>query len=455
MHGSHDRSGADHDHDRRLHRRDGGRGARRSVSGRQQRRVRRAGDAARHGRGAARVMAAHAGHRGDDAGGTHAAHPGADARERCARSARCAFGRRAAGVRERHPHRRRLQGIDLHRSARALEGGSRVRFPALGEHPDNPSRELDVLAFWRERRIFARSLEQTRAAERYSFFEGPPTANGKPGVHHVLARSFKDLYPRFWTMRGRFVRRKAGWDTHGLPVEHLGQRALGIFDKSRIEAEIGIAAFTKRCRDSVYEYIGDWNRMTERMGYWVDLDDAYFTLNNAYIESVWWLLKQLWDRGLIYQDYKSVPYDPRIGATLSDHEVAQGYRDVDDPSVFVRFRRADDPSTSFLAWTTTPWTLPSNMALAVHPDVEYVTVEHAGERLIVAEPLVEKVFRGEPVSIVARTRGAQLAGVRYQPLYEYCTSEQDRWYVIPAPFVTTDDGTGIVHVAPAYGPEDL
>ena len=330
-----------------------------------------------------------------------------------------------------------------------------MKFPALGEHPDNPSRELDVLKFWREKRIFARSLDQTRDGERYSFFEGPPTANGKPGVHHVLARSFKDLYPRFWTMRGRFVRRKAGWDTHGLPVEHLVQRALGIFDKSRIEAEIGIAAFTKRCRDSVYDYIGDWNRMTERMGYWVDLDDAYFTLNNTYIESVWWLLKKLWDRGHIYQDYKSVPYDPRIGATLSDHEVAQGYREVDDPSVFVRFRRADAPATSFLAWTTTPWTLPSNMALAVHPDVEYVTVEHGGERLVVAEPLVAKVFGSEPVAIVARVRGADLAGVRYQPLYDYCTSELDRWYVIAAPFVTTEDGTGIVHVAPAYGPEDL
>jgi isoleucyl-tRNA synthetase len=330
-----------------------------------------------------------------------------------------------------------------------------VTYPSLGEQPENPKRELEILEFWQRNRIFQRTLEQTKDGERYSFFEGPPTANGRPGVHHVLARSFKDLYPRFWTMRGRFVRRKAGWDTHGLPVEHLVQKALGIFDKSKIESEIGIAAFTKKCRESVYEYIGDWNRMTERMGYWVDLNDAYFTLANEYIESVWWLLKQLFDRGLIYQDYKSVPYDPRIGATLSDHEVAQGYRDVDDPSVFVRFRRKDDPTTSFLAWTTTPWTLPANMALSVHPDVTYCTVERGAERLIVAEPLLEKVFRDETVRVVARTRGADLAGVHYEPLYEYYRGDEDRWYVIPAEYVTTDDGTGVVHIAPAYGPEDL
>jgi isoleucyl-tRNA synthetase len=195
--------------------------------------------------------------------------------------------------------------------------------------------------------------------------------------------------------------------------------------------------------------------MTERMGYWVDFDDAYFTLTNEYIESVWTLLKQLWDRGLIYQDYKSVPYDPRIGATLSDHEVAQGYKEVDDPSVFVRFRRADDPTTSLLAWTTTPWTLPANMALAVHPAVTYCTVARADERVIVAEPLLEKVFRDEPVEVIARMLGSEMAGLRYQPLYDYCKSEQDKWYVIPADFVTTEDGTGIVHVAPAYGPEDL
>lgn len=329
------------------------------------------------------------------------------------------------------------------------------RFPVMSERLAPAERETAMLELWRDGRTFERSLAQTKGGPRYTFYEGPPTANGRPGVHHVLARAFKDLYPRFWTMRGHYVERKAGWDTHGLPVEHEIEKELGILDKSRIESEVGVAEFTRRCRESVYRYVGDWNRLTERMGYWVDLDDAYFTLSNQYIETVWWLFKQLWDRGLVAQDYKSVPYDPRIGATLSDHEVAQGYREVDDPSVFVRFRRADDPSVSLLAWTTTPWTLPANMALAVHPDVPYCIVQREDEKLVVAEPLLEKVFRDEPVRVVDTVRGASLAGVRYQPLYEYCQDPRDRYYVIPAPFVTTDDGTGIVHVAPAYGPDDL
>jgi len=330
-----------------------------------------------------------------------------------------------------------------------------LRFPALGDQPDAAKRETSVLQFWREHKIFERTLEQTKDGPRYTFYEGPPTANGRPGVHHVLARAFKDLFPRFWTMRGHFVRRKAGWDTHGLPVEHEIEKELGILDKSRIEKEIGVAEFTRRCRESVYRYISDWNQLTERMGYWVDLNDAYYTLSNAYIETVWWLFKQLWDRGLVVQDYKSVPYDPRIGATLSDHEVAQGYREVDDPSVYVRFRLKDDPTTSLLAWTTTPWTLPANMALAVHPDVDYSVVAAGDERLIVAQPLVAKVFRDEPVTVMRTVKGSELAGTRYEPLYDYCRSEQDRYYVIPAAFVTTEDGTGVVHVAPAYGPDDL
>jgi isoleucyl-tRNA synthetase len=328
-------------------------------------------------------------------------------------------------------------------------------YPAMAERFDAPAQEHAVLDLWHAHNVFARTLEQTRNGPRYTFYEGPPTANGRPGVHHVLARAFKDLYPRFWTMRGYFVRRKAGWDTHGLPVEHEIEKELGILDKSRIEKEVGIVEFTRRCRESVYRYVGDWQRLTERMGYWVDLDDAYFTLTNGYIETVWWLFKQLWERGLVVQDYKSVPYDPRIGATLSDHEVAQGYREVDDPSVFVRFRLRDDPQTSFLAWTTTPWTLPANMALAVHPEVSYCTVEFEGEKLIVAEPLVAKVFGEEAARVLERRTGQNLAGIRYQPLFEYCQSPEDRYYVIPAPFVTTEDGTGIVHVAPAYGPDDL
>jgi isoleucyl-tRNA synthetase len=332
---------------------------------------------------------------------------------------------------------------------------SRPVFPSPGELPDAPARERETLAFWQKAKIFERSLEQTKHGEPFIVYEGPPTANGKPGVHHVLTRAFKDLFPRFWTMRGRHVGRKAGWDTHGLPVEHQIEKEIGILDKSVLEAKVGIAEFNRRCRESVYRYVEDWGRMTERMAYWVDLEHPYVTLDNSYIESVWWSLKQLWDRGLIQQDYKSVPYDPRIGATLSDAEVALGYREVDDPSVFVRFRLADDPSTSFLAWTTTPWTLPANMALAVHPDVTYAVVEREGEKLIVAEPLLAKVFGDEAVTVSRRLRGAELAGARYQPLYDYCIDDKDKHYVIPAPFVTTEDGTGIVHVAPAYGADDL
>ncbi len=330
-----------------------------------------------------------------------------------------------------------------------------AQFPAMSERSDPVAREQSVLNFWRTHKIFERTLEQTSSGPRYTFYEGPPTANGKPGVHHVLARAFKDLYPRFWTMRGYFVRRKGGWDTHGLPVEHEIEKELGILDKSRIESEVGVVEFTRRCRESVYRYVGDWNRLTERMGYWVDLDDAYFTLTNDYIETVWWLFKQLWDRKLVVQDYKSVPYDPRIGATLSDHEVAQGYREVDDPSVYVRFRLRDDPGTSLLAWTTTPWTLPANMALAVHPEVEYCVVERQNEKLIVAEPLLARVFRDEQIVVLEKKRGAAFAGVRYQPLFDYCKAPEDRYVVIPATFVTTEDGTGVVHVAPAYGPDDL
>ncbi|MBC5824272.1 MAG: isoleucine--tRNA ligase [Candidatus Eremiobacteraeota bacterium] len=336
---------------------------------------------------------------------------------------------------------------------RKVEGRLFAPFP---DHPDTPSRELEILDLWNRERVFERTLEQTVDGPRFTFYEGPPTANGRPGVHHVLTRTFKDLFPRFWTMRGYFVRRQGGWDTHGLPVEHEVERELGIFDKSRLEREVGVAEFNRRCRESVFRYVDEWNRLTQRMGYWIDLQGAYITLSNDYIESVWWLLKLLWDRGLVQQDYKVVPYDPRIGATLSDHEVAQGYRDVDDPSVFVRFRLRDDPRTSLLAWTTTPWTLPANMALAVHPEVDYCIVERASsERIILAEQLVGPVFREEPVAVIRRMRGADLAGMRYVSPYDYCTMQGDRHYVIPARFVTTDAGTGIVHIAPAYGADDL
>src|SRR5690606_12327501 len=341
-------------------------------------------------------------------------------------------------------------------------------FEPVNPRYDGPALEREILDLWRREDVFRRVLDATRDRPRFVFYEGPPTANGKPGIHHVLARTLKDLYPRYKTMRGYYVPRKAGWDTHGLPVEHEVEKQIGIFDKKRIEREVGIAKFTSMCRESVMRYIADWEAMTERMGYWVDMADAYSTLHNSYIESVWWLLKQIWDRGLIYQGYKVVPYDPRIGATLSSHEVALGYREVDDPSVYVRFKVAGEADTAFLVWTTTPWTLPSNLLLAVHPDVEYAWVRRGGETLILAKDLVETVLgggadageqgepsSGEPYEIVKTMRGAEMDGMRYERLVDYLPAEGDICRVRTAEFVTTEDGTGIVHIAPAYGEDDL
>ena len=321
---------------------------------------------------------------------------------------------------------------------------------------DGPGIEESVLRFWREREIFRRTLEQSAGRPRFSFNEGPPTANGKPGIHHVLARSFKDAFPRYRTMRGYHVPRKAGWDTHGLPVEHEIEKELGIFDKKEIEEKIGIAEFTRRCRESVMRYIGDWEKMTERMGFWVNLDEAYYTLDNGYIESVWHLLKVIWDKGLIYRGYKVVPYDPRIGATLSSHELAQGYREVSDPSIFVRFPLAGESDTCFLVWTTTPWTLPANLVLAVHPEVDYSWVEAGGEKLILAEALRQAVLGEQDHRVLKTVKGTDLVGMRYERLFDYLPVEANKAFtVLPASFVSTEDGTGIVHCAPAYGVDDL
>jgi len=330
-----------------------------------------------------------------------------------------------------------------------------MSFEEVGGRYDGPVLEQRVLEFWRAEEVFEKSLAQSEGRPLYTWNEGPPTANGRPGIHHVLARTFKDMFPRFKHMQGFHCPRKAGWDTHGLPVEHEVEKELGIFDKARIEKEVGIAEFTRRCRESVMRYIGDWEAMTERMGFWVNMEDAYYTLDNEYIESVWWLLKVIWDKGLIYQGYKVVPYDPRIGATLSSHEVAQGYKEVDDPSVTVRFRLEDDPETSFLVWTTTPWTLPSNLALAVHPDLEYAYVESRGEKLILAGDLLDSVFRDAPYEVSKTVKGAELVGLRYQRLFDFLPAEGDICRVRAADFVTTEDGTGVVHVAPAYGVDDL
>ena len=326
-----------------------------------------------------------------------------------------------------------------------------------------PELEQRVLERWRDDDVFGRSLANRAEAEVWSFYEGPPTANGRPGSHHVLARVFKDVYPRYKTMCGYRVPRKAGWDCHGLPVELEVEKQLGISSKQEIE-ELGIAEFNRRCRESVFEYVEEWNRLTERIGFWIDLDDPYVTLEDDYIESVWWSLKQHWDAGRLYEGHKVVPYCPRDGTPLSSHEVAQGYRDVEDPSIYVRFPLLDGAGArsgeSLLVWTTTPWTLPGNVAVAVAPAVTYVRAEVEGESLILAEPLVERVL-GEGVRIAARFAGADLIGRRYDgPVFHLEDGGPGNvagaapFQVLGGDFVTTEDGTGLVHVAPAFGEDD-
>ena len=331
-----------------------------------------------------------------------------------------------------------------------------MAFSEVSSRYDGPALEAEVLEFWDRESIFEKSLQQSEGRPRFSFNEGPPTANGRPGIHHVLARTFKDIYPRYKTMRGYHAPRKGGWDTHGLPVEHEIEKKLGIFDKKEIERQVGVAEFTRQCRESVMTYIGEWEAMTRRMGYWVNLEEAYYTLDNRYIESAWNLLRQIWDKGLIYQGYKVVPYDPRIGATLSSHEVALGYQEVEDPSITVRFRLSGMVHTSFLVWTTTPWTLPSNLLLAVGDDVDYAFVEAGDETLIVAAARLEALFGDADCRVVKTVKGRDLVGTRYERLFDFLDVPRgDPFRVVAADFVSTEDGTGIVHAAPAYGVDDL
>jgi isoleucyl-tRNA synthetase len=319
--------------------------------------------------------------------------------------------------------------------------------------------EEGVLKFWKMQKIFKKTIELRKGAPEYVFYEGPPTANGKPGVHHVEARAFKDLFPRYKIMNGFHVSRRGGWDTHGLAVEIAVERKLGFNNKQQIE-EYGIEKFNALCKKSVFDYIQDWEKLTDRIAFWVDLGDAYVTYTNEYIESVWWILKTFWERDLLFKRYKIVPYCPRCGTPLSDHEVAQGYADATDPSVFVRLPLMDKPGTSLLVWTTTPWTLPANVAVAAGSEVAYITVERAipeggTERLILAEALLEKVFREEKVKVVEKFKGKKLKGIKYHPLFTFIPLEKPAHYVVLGDFVTTEDGTGLVHIAPAFGADDL
>ena len=311
--------------------------------------------------------------------------------------------------------------------------------------------EADILAYWDAAGIFKKSVGEREGRPGFTFYEGPPTANGQPGIHHVMARTLKDLVCRYKTMRGFQVHRKAGWDTHGLPVEIEVEKMLGFKHKEDI-VRYGVAKFNAACRKSVWKYKTDWEVMTRRMGYWVDLEHPYVTFENDYIESVWWALKQYFEKGLIYKGYKVQPYCPRCETPLSSHEVSLGYEDVKDPSVYVKFKVRGEENTSFLVWTTTPWTLISNVALAVNPDIVYVRIDHRGEHLILAEARLG-VLEGE-YTILERFPGRALAGREYERLYSYHQTKEKGWYVIEADFVTTEDGSGIVHIAPAYGEDD-
>jgi isoleucyl-tRNA synthetase len=318
-----------------------------------------------------------------------------------------------------------------------------------------PEMEEKILQLWRDQDVFQRSMAERQGGPEYVFYEGPPTANGRPGIHHVLARAFKDIFPRYKTMQGYYVQRRGGWDTHGLPVEIEVEKKLGLSGKQQIEA-FGIEEFNRLCRASAQEYIGEWERNTERMAFWVDLENAYVTFKNEYIESLWWIFQQFWNKNLLYQGYKVVPYCPRCGTPLSSHELSLGYKEgTVDPSVYVKFAVKDEPGTYLLAWTTTPWTLPGNVALAVGADIDYVQVRDAsGDLLIMAAALAETVLK-PGYEVVARRKGRDLVGLHYEPLYRFYPVEQDYAYVVAADYVSTEDGTGIVHIAPAFGAEDI
>ncbi len=333
------------------------------------------------------------------------------------------------------------------------------KFRVINAHVDLPAMERSILEFWQENEIFSQSLKAREDAPTWTFFEGPPTANGAPGTHHIEARVFKDVFPRFHTMKGKYVGRKAGWDCHGLPVEIAVEKELGFNGKGDIE-KYGIAAFNEMCRISVQRHVSAFTDMTHRMGFWVDFDDAYWTMSPEYIESVWWSLKEIWKKGLLVQDHRVAPYCPRCGTGLSDHELAQGYETVTDPSVYVRFPITSGPlaeiNASLLVWTTTPWTLVSNTAIAVHPDVSYLVVEEMveGEKevLVIAEKLLG-FLKGE-VRVLQSLLGRELEFTKYRRPFEF-VEIPDSHFVVLATYVTTEDGTGLVHQSPAFGADDL
>ncbi|MFA6227593.1 MAG: class I tRNA ligase family protein [Patescibacteria group bacterium] len=347
-----------------------------------------------------------------------------------------------------------------------------------------PEREREIQKFWTDNKIFEKSLEQTRAGEAYSFYDGPPFATGTPHYGHMVASLMKDVVPRFWTMRGRYVERRWGWDCHGLPIENIVEKELGFKSKKDIE-NYGIGKFNEYCRSKVLVYVEEWKKTIARFGRWADMDDSYKTMDLSYMESIWWVFKELYDKGLVYEGYKSMHICPRCETTLSQQEVSEGYKDIKDLSVTAKFELVDEPGAYVLAWTTTPWTLPGNVALAVGKDIDYVVVSSGankkmeaydveggnkitatmsvvrpGEKLILAEALLEKVFAGQQVRVLDKFKGSELIGKEYKPLFPYyldkdLPNKENLYTIVAADFVTTDDGTGVVHIAPAYGEEDM
>ena len=329
-------------------------------------------------------------------------------------------------------------------------------FEKVSPNLDFLTREKEVLDFWKKNDIFQKSIDQREGSDVFTFYDGPPTANGKPHIGHIETRVFKDLFPRYRTMKGMKVLRKAGWDTHGLPVELEVEKLLGLDGKEQIE-QYGIEPFIKKCKESVWKYKGEWERMSDRVGYWADMENPYITYDNKYIESVWWSLKQIADMGLLYKGHKVVPYCPRCGTALSSHEVSQGYKTVREKSAFVRFKVKGTENTWLYAWTTTPWTLPSNVALCVNPDEEYAKFDFDGRTVIMAKALIHTVL-GEDAEITNLTTfpGIELKGMEYEPLFDFQKGLVDKpaWRVVCDSYVTMTDGTGIVHQAPAFGEDD-
>ncbi len=317
---------------------------------------------------------------------------------------------------------------------------------------DPTERERAVLDFWKEKKIFERSMEMRDGAPKYTFYDGPPTANGKPHIGHVLTRAIKDMIPRYHAMKGAYVPRKAGWDTHGLPVEIEVEKLLGLDGKEQIE-KYGLEPFIEKCKESVWKYKGMWEDFSDTVGFWADMDNPYVTYHNDYIESVWWSLKEIYSKGLLYKGFKIVPYCPRCGTPLSSHEVAQGYKDVRERSAIAKFKIKGE-AAYFLAWTTTPWTLPSNVALCVNPVEKYVRVKHGDDVFILAAALCDRVLGEGQYEVIAEYVGKDLEYIEYEPLFNFVSPAEKCWYVTVADYVTMDDGTGIVHIAPAFGEDD-